>query len=418
MQEMEMTLETEDQNKVFLNYLDSYIDPFVRGSFASAHSENGHFINRTNLTLDIDGELSRVGFEVVYSIETGLMTSIKFDCKERPSVEGKIQALIYQAYQGVISNKKEVFYKRYLYRYVGGRLNGAYSKGRTLLIAPYWPDQDNVTTDIERFFSVDVKVEAVDHEDANVKGNILADKLAAKLSFWLNLGIEGLSIEHIWGVSHKSGAPEGVLFQRCVPPEAPRIPKEMPSKKEFKAGEVSDFQAQGIHNIMGDVYLPRCWKNLLSALEKSGDEINQAYDSCCFMYQMGLNAGRYHPTVQASYMVAAIESLALSEKEPSLRHFSNFMRFYCDLTENHKNENEVLKFLYEDVRSKHFHSGRFTAGEHEYSRNSHISFQNVKSRMLRKKLDIGRYLVRIAIYNWGMDLIGKVNTPTERGSSK
>tara|TARA_R110000744_G_scaffold369880_1_gene480321 strand:- start:7 stop:1239 length:1233 start_codon:yes stop_codon:yes gene_type:complete len=409
MQEIKVTLTSEDQNKMFLNYLDSHIKPLVKGSFSSAGFEDGLFINRTNLTLEIDEEECRVWFEVVYSIQTGLLVSLKYECEEKSYIEDKIRHFIDQSFQGIISDKKETYYKRYLYRYIGGRLNGEYYKGRTLRVAPYWPNQDNARTDIERYFSIDLKVEAVDHGDANVKGNIIADKMAAKLSFWLNLGIdEGFTVQHLWGVKHSDGDLEDCLFQRCVPQAAALVPNEMPNKGGIKSGETRCFNPDGIQAMMDDIYLPDCWKKLLAALEKSSDDINKAYDNCCFMYQMAMNAGRYHPTVQASYMVSAIESLAKSEEDNERTSFSGFIRFYCDLTKENKNTEEVLDFLYSKIRSKHFHSGAFEAGEYDYNRESTISFQNVSGTILRKKLDIGRRLIRIAIYNWGVDLIKRV----------
>lgn len=410
MKEIEITLTSEDQNKMFLNYLDSHIKPLSKSSFSSASFENDLFINRTNLTLKIDEEECRVGFEVAYSAQTGLLVSLRYECEEKPYIEDKIRNFIDQSFQEVISDKKDTYYKRYLYRYIGGRLNGEYYKGRTLRIAPYWPNQDNVRTDIERYFCIDLKVEAVDHDDANVKGNIIADKMAAKLSFWLNLGIEdGSTIQHLWGVKYSDDDLEDCLFQRCTPQSAAPIPNKMPEKSSIKSGETRYFNSDGIQAVMGDVYLPDCWKKLLSALEKSSESINKAYDNCCFMYQMAMNTGRYHPTVQASYMVSAIESLAKSEKDATKKSFSGFIRFYCDLTKESQNTEEVLDFLYSKIRSKHFHSGAFEAGEYEYSRNSTISFQNVSGTILRKKLEIGRRLIRIAIYNWGADLVERVN---------
>jgi|GEM_PF-2832560 hypothetical protein len=409
MQEVKVTLKTEDQNKVFLNYLDSHIEPLLQNSFSSAYFNNGLYINRADLTLKIDEEECRVGFEVVYSVQTGLLVSLKYECKERPYIEDKIRHFIDQSFQGIISDKKETYYKRYLYRYIGGRLNGEYYKGRTLRIAPYWPNQDDTRTNIERYFSIDIKVEAVDHDDANVKGNIIADKMAAKLSFWLNLGIEaGFITQNLWGVKHRNEDLEDCLFQRSIPRAAAPMPLEMPKKGGMKAGETRCFSRDGIQPMMDDIYLFDCWKKLLDALKKSSEDINQAYDNCCFMYQMAMNAGRHHPTVQASYMVSAIESLAKSEKDNERTSFSGFIRFYCSLTKENKNTEEVLEFFYSKIRSKHFHSGAFEAGEYEYHRDSTISFQHVKGAILRKKLDIGRRLIRIAIYNWGVDLIERV----------
>lgn len=210
------------------------------------------------------------------------------------------------------------------------------------------------------------------------------------------------------GIKHSNGDLEDCLFQRCLPQAAAPMPHDMPKKGSIKAGETRRFSPDGIQPMMDDVYLPDCWKKLLDALEKSPDDINKAYENCCFMYQMAMNAGRYHPTVQASYMVSAIESLAMSEQDKERTSFSGFIRFYCDLTKENKNTEEVLDFLYSKIRSKHFHSGAFEAGEYDYNRESTISFQNVSGTILRKKLDIGRRLIRIAIYNWGIDLIERV----------
>lgn len=401
MQSVPVSLKTEDQNKALLNYIDSHIQPLLRRSFASAYSKDQYFINTSTLVLEVEGQECNVCFEVAYSIETGLLAYIKYECLEIPSIENKIRQFIDQSFQGIITDKKETFFKRYMYRYIGARLDGEYFKGRNLRIAPIWPEQHDSRTNIEQFFTIELKVDAVDSEDASVKGNIIADKLVAKMAFWLNLGITPLAHEYRWGISSNGNGLENRLFQTGIYIDQ-LLSKEMPKKGNIKTGETRPFNAEGIHNMFEKVYFPDVWRKLLAALEKSPKEINDAFDSCCFMYQMAINAGRYHPTVEASYMVAAIESLFQGEQDKTLRHFSPFIRFYCSLVEG---DEQVLAFLHSDVRSKHFHSGGFEAGEYNYQKDSVISFQSVNSRIIQGKLARGKLLMRAAIYNWGVDLI-------------
>ena len=108
------------------------------------------------------------------------------------------------------------------------------------------------------------------------------------------------------------------------------------------------------------------------------------------MYNLSLVFARQEATVEKSYKVCAIETLAKFEKIS----FSEFMRKYIPkLDENNK---KLLDYYY-SIRSGHFHSGKFYFGEFETSLLSEVNF------LLKEKTkDYFQFnnLIREAFINW------------------
>ena len=137
-------------------------------------------------------------------------------------------------------------------------------------------------------------------------------------------------------------------------------------------------------------------RKILRGIAESDENIQNAFDSCCFLYQLGLNAGRQYPTVKISYMCAAVEAIVKS-KATECESFSEFMKKHSS-----SEGTELYNFIY-DIRSSHWHSGQFKMRDHNYepmdiSDSSRLIHTNV--RMLAE------LSMRGAIIDWLFTTLG------------
>jgi len=118
--------------------------------------------------------------------------------------------------------------------------------------------------------------------------------------------------------------------------------------------------------------------------------IKESFLSSARMYNLSLIFARQEATVEKSYKVCAIETLANFERIS----FSEFMKKY--VSKLNDNDKKLLDYYY-SIRSGHFHSGKFYFGEFETSLLSEVNF------LLKEKTnDYLKFnnIVREALISW------------------
>tara|TARA_R110002167_G_C12700402_1_gene653410 strand:+ start:1414 stop:2793 length:1380 start_codon:yes stop_codon:yes gene_type:complete len=109
------------------------------------------------------------------------------------------------------------------------------------------------------------------------------------------------------------------------------------------------------HMMNDPIMFPRCTKTLFRELMQMNVEKRSAILSCAYMYNISLVKGDDEPTLCASYLVCAIESLGLY----SNLKFSPFLNQYSE--DNY--DKGLTDYFYRTVRSGHFHSGKLLFNE-------------------------------------------------------
>jgi len=386
----------KERSRLFLNYLDVFFQDFRKKSFGSSYFEGDSYFNETSITGEIDGQEDSLFIRISSDLD-GNLQYLEFDDNKNGAYKEKINKLIIDSLMKSLDDKKETFYRRYHYTYTGPQLDGEYwIKGTR--IAPISDDTSNKTWDnIERYFSIELNVDAIDGSDADAKGNVESDIIAARLSLLLDVGISAPLTEHKWciDVSDSTNA-KSKIYQTGYYGFGHDLTR-MPKKKELMAcGQFKNSVFPHMRYVGELLFLPCETRKLFSKLECAAAETKEAFNNCCFMYQIASTSGKYSPTVRLSYLVAAIESLAQCENGKN-KHFSNFIRHYAK--DEIKVEN-ILDFMHGEVRSAHFHSGKFTGGEYNYERNSVIRFQSVESRVRNMLFRESYRLIRISIARW------------------
>lgn len=401
------SLSDKERAHVFLNYLDGFFQNFRKQSLGSSYFEGDYFFNDTNITGEIDGEKESFFIRIASDFD-GNLKYLEFDDSKNGKYKEKINKLILDSLMKSLSDKKEVFYRRYHYVYTGPQLDGEYWI-RGARIAPIVDDtKTKVWDNAERYFSIELNVNAIDGPDADAKGNIETDIIAARLSLLLDVGIKPPTTEHKWCIdTDNDNTIKSKLYQTGYFGFGHNLTR-MPKKKELmNCGKFHQSVFSQLRFIGELLCLPTESRKLFSSLDTSEDNVVEAFNNCCFMYQIALTAGKYSPTVKLSYLVACIEALAQCESSEN-KHFSNFIRHYA---KDAIRVNNILDFMHGEVRSSHFHSGKFSGGEYSYKRSSVIRFESVESRIRDTMFRESYRLIRIAIGNWIVNLIQTATKP-------
>lgn len=397
------TIENEHRKSLFINHLDSLIQTYQHSSFGRSYVDsNKHFVNETQIQLSIDSLDGTVLVRIVSDLKNRLLY-IEYEALNNDVLTDKLTEIIQTALLKSLGSVEKRFYRKFHYTYFGEQLDGEYwIKG--VRVAPVYHDEETKQlANIERYFSIELEVDAIDDNDANAISNRIADVYAARLSLLLDVGISPPRSEHKWFVSENYVEPS-ILRQTGYYGYDHKL-NRMPKKKEMcKLGDYYKSLHPYLHYAGNTLKLPTETRRMFSALEKSEQSFQSAFNKCCFLYQQALTGGRYYPTVELSYLVAAIDALAKCESG-KLKNFGDFVRYYSGADENIEG---FISFMHGTVRSAHFHAGEFSIGEYSYARLSTIRYSNINNKMLEHNYKTCRKLIRNSIANWCQLLIDKL----------
>jgi len=133
----------------------------------------------------------------------------------------------------------------------------------------------------------------------------------------------------------------------------------MPKKGELCALGAYTGSLAARYRVAGAMLsLPREARRVLRGVDSAPPLITDALDRAARLYQVATVVGHLFPTLGLAYRVAAVEVISRTDTE--CEGFSEFMRKYVS---SQPNIDAVLKYLYGDVRSAHFHAGEFAMGE-------------------------------------------------------
>lgn len=319
---------------------------------------------------------------------------VEYESPDSEPIERLTNDLIIESLANALGAKKTEFFRRVWFCYIGEQLDGEYWLNSNVRVAPIDPADPNPHfPNVERYISIDMNVEAIDVHGAIAIANNRANVLAARLSLILNIGFYTPSAEHRWTFpKDMNSACE--LRQLGYFNKGSDLSK-MPSKgKTCKLGKFENSMHFRTKYMGEPTKFPKETRKLINAIDKSESRTRTAFDNCSLLYQLALNAGRYIPTVQLSYLVAAVDALCKAESEfkdpsPFIRHYASPM---------HDIEH-LLNFMHRSVRSAHFHAGEFPFGEFEQPRRLKI-YSGSSSRMSEHRFRECIKLIRTALANW------------------
>lgn len=319
----------------------------------------GHqYVTEHTVNFDYQGDPIFVHWKIVF--EDDILVSIENinSVADDGTYEKTLLQFINEVLQKSLSEQKDKFFVRQVYLTIsGGSLLGEYWLPGFRL-APLFPEDNSTLYDDERAIVIDQEVQAIDKENAKEIGILNASKYSAFMSYILNTGLYHPTIGRKYFLKKDE---EGFKMERESTQflDPTRISK-MPKKKEIcSLGEFKgSIKTNIINTIIQGLTCPKETRKILRGNVDAHENISRAFEGCCYLYQVALNAGRHYPTVKLSYMCGAVEAIVKSNVE-EYKSFSDFMKRYANTSK------ELCDLIYK-VRSSHWHSGQFEFGDHDY----------------------------------------------------
>lgn len=390
------TIKDYKKARAFIKQFDSALRAHVSGAGGSCWiAEDKTYTYGTRLSLKdrenpVDVVIRCSSPECVHDLE--------IYCPDSPEAEDFVFQIASQSLINTLAEKRERFFRRVFYCYFGTELDGEYWL-QGVRVAPAGPGDHPAQIDkVERFITFDMHVEAVDIDEANSIALHESAKIAARLSFLTHIGLYTPASEHRWVLPvHGDTIKPSMLMQLGYHGKCQEISK-MPRKGDLCGAGRYDGSLLDTIKFLGEkIKLPSLARKILSGANNAESDKAEAFDSCCKLYQVALTAGRYSPTLQMSYFVAAVDALTASE--PPLNSFSGLVRNY---SQSFPELDSLLDFLHGSVRSAHFHAGNFPFGEFS-KRDDLWIFKDMSQHELDAKFRLGRHIIRETIVNWALD---------------
>lgn len=385
-----------EKARAFIKQFDSALRKHASSAGGSCWvAEDKIYVYGTRLSLN--GRKSPVDV-VIRCSSPGCIRELEIYCPDSPETEDFVFQIASQSLINTLAEKRERFFRRVFYCYFGTELDGEYWL-QGIRVAPAGPGDHPAQIDkVERFITFDMHVEAVDIDEANSIALHESAKLAARLSFLTHIGLYTPTSEHRWVLpGHDDSIQPSILMQLGYYGKCQEI-AEMPRKGALCGAGKYDGSLLDTVKFLGEqIKLPSLARKIISGANNAVSDKAEAFDNCCRLYQVALTAGRYSPTLQMSYFVAAVD--ALTAVEPPFNSFSGLVRYY---SQSSPNLDSLLNFLHGSVRSAHFHAGSFPFGEFS-KRDDLWIFKDMSQHELDTKFRLGRYIIRETIVNWALD---------------
>jgi hypothetical protein len=311
-------------------------------------------------------------------------------------LETRIRDTVTRSQSAALCNQTKRFFHRGLFCYIGARMDGEYWLPK-FRVAPIDPDDPHPYLLCERIICIDLEVDAIDATHAYAVADALARKHAARLSLFMNRGLYVPQQEKVWVWPHTDGAfaDRSIRMHRGF--EYPGLrPERMPKKGEECAAGKYQGEFVGHQGNVGVLNgFPRKIRQIIRSIDAATVDVQNAFDGCARLYQVGAVMRSHFPSVELAYRVAAVE--ALCRCDPSAASFGEFMRKYNDESEH---RDLAIQYLYDKARSAHFHAGVFPVGEFEKRESYASEFIDFEQWGHRSLQIYGAELCRAAIINW------------------
>jgi hypothetical protein len=279
---------------------------------------------------------------------------------QTPGWETAVTEFVTSVLTAALVERRYKFFNRTLFFYIGAQVDGEYWL-RGYRFAPAFPDDaEPFLVNAERVVAVDQDVYGIDQLHSQTVATEAALRHAARLSLLLNTGLYSAQAVQRWFYPVPADPPGSPSVRRQLGFFHPQMGvASMPRKGELCSLGAYKGSLAARYRVGGEMLsLPLEARRILRGIDSAAPLISDAFDRAARLYQVATVAGMSFPTLGLAYRVAAVD--VISKTDPDSANFSAFMRRHVS---SQPNIDAVLKYLYGDVRSAHFHAGEFAMGE-------------------------------------------------------
>ncbi len=296
-----------------------------------------------------------------------------------------------QVLSNALADRQEIFPHRKVFQYFGPLLGGEYWFGN-VRVAPLHPDDDSPrNTNLERVLVIDHEVTAPDRTKAYLLGDEKARRHGARVAFFLDAGLRSQERRHRWvTIRGSDGAVEHVRGEAGVVTDD-RL-DHVPEKGQSCPMGLFEGRTH-IFGRSGPLTFPEFSRPVWRASSNAPIAVRHNFDAMCQLYHVGLVIEEHYPSAATAYFVAAAE--AASAALDSGSSFGEFMRRFSPPVAERE---QLIERLYGELRSGHFHAGRFPLGDYKPRGTTFVG--DVDEELRGNFYVEGRKLLRSALTSW------------------
>lgn len=364
----------KDKHEIFYIHFNTF---FERDEFRSYRnvSPEGNYVQ--NVICEMEAKDNR-RVEVLWSIEKnaeGALQPIKFSTKTKNDLlllKEKAIEEITEVLVSVINAKEETQFFREKYHYLGKPLHGEYYLPG-FRIAPAYPMEEEYieiygqklmnSTRREHVLYIDHEVSGFNTIHLNDKRTYNANLYSALMSLFLDVNLFVPTTQERWVMTYDTGKTTSHRLNLGYVDEKP-IPNKMPEKgTESRAGETRPVDRTNVESDDPDcTYHLKCPRDIRKLIRSYNRDLSDGeklkFFSAAKFYQMSLDIGERYNTAGMAYQISAIDIL---NSKHSAQEYKKLVHEYFPA----KIDDEYVTYLYQNVRSAHFHEGKFPGGENE-----------------------------------------------------
>jgi len=353
-----------EKQRLFLDYLNSAF----RKKTSSGSGTAGALADRRLVSIWTGG--FPVGDErvvlnwILTKSSDGRLIDIEVTSSELNDPESKwkdaVQEFVTAVLKTALEEKREQFFRRILFHYIGAQLDGEYRLPGFRFAPAYPEDPEPSFFATERVVCIDLIVKAIDENDASALAHEAARRHAARLSLLLNVGLYVPDSTRRWVIPQEAGQPpvtESRRYQLGFLHEGLGAQAMPPKGKVCKLGEYAGSLSARYREAGRLLSLPPESRKILRGMNAAPPQVAEAFDRGARLYQVAAVVRMQFPSVAMAYRVAAVEAISRAQN----REFRDFVRQYVQPADDLE---DLLDYLYGSVRSAHFHGGEFPLGEH------------------------------------------------------
>ena len=400
-----LNLAAGSRQREFLDYLNSALRARLTTSSGSAgRALDGTFFSKVSGPFPMDQGHVNLTWTIVKETN-GTITRLSVEATDPtlPAISWQTAAHEFatSVLAATLAEKRHRFFRRSQFFYIGPQLDGEYWLPGYRFAPAFAEDPEPFLMNAERVVSIDQDVHAIDDMHAFVLAEESSRRHAAHLSLLLDVGMyrQEQAMRWVLPATNDLPATESVRCHLAFHHPGTAL-SEMPEKGKvcglgsYKGSLASRYRVAG-----GLQSLPKEARRILRGIDQADALVADAFDRGARLYQVGFVCGRLFPSVGLAYRVAAVEAISVSD--PTCNSFSEFMRRHVT---SRSDIDGLLSYLYGQVRSAHFHGGKFPMGE--FARGQYFDLLMDMDSVERDSIHRDCYeLTREAIVNWMQSMV-------------
>lgn len=407
--EIPLNISKGPRQREFLDYLNSALrDRMNMSSGSAGQDDNGSLYSETEGNFQIDAGQIGLKWRLEKDANGTLVRLVASatDSDAPANWETAAYEFATSVLAATLADNKRRFFQRNLYFYIGPNLDGEYWLPG-FRFAPVIPDDPEPhLLNAERPISIDQSIDAIDKMHAAALATEAAQRIAARLSLLLNVGLYDTDHNMRWVWVRDDGTQEKYSRRCSMTFSHPNLSlQDMPEKGAVCPLGAYSGSLAARYRVAGELQsLPGEARKILRGVDSAEPAIVESFDCAARLYQVASVCGSSFPSVGLAYRVAAVE--AMSAADSTCNGFSEFMRKYVSSTSGF---DDILDYLYGYARSGHFHGGAFPMGE--FSRAFYLDPLMDTDWVNRDALHRTCYeLTREAIVNWMQSVVPEPET--------